>query len=252
MLGLTLMLTRFLSALRTAWQDLVFRGALLSLLMLVLSATIFYTLSEGWSVLDALYFSVVSGLTVGYGDLAPSSPSAKVFTMLYALLAVGLFVTIAASLGGAFARNRSERRAGRRRRRRDGDSASAPDLQVGGELDAEALEGLRARVHPDGTASGWSPRSADGRESWVTATVSGRLVGFVRMIGDQDQDAVVLELLLDPEHHRLGETLVQQAAEMAREAGHRRLFADFADSQDRALFKACGFVRASAGVRQLI
>lgn len=47
MLGLTLMLTRFLSALRTAWQDLVFRGALLSLLMLVLSATIFYALSEG-------------------------------------------------------------------------------------------------------------------------------------------------------------------------------------------------------------
>ncbi|GAB3193178.1 GNAT family N-acetyltransferase [Nesterenkonia suensis] len=251
MFGLTLMLTRFLSALRTAWQDLVFRGALLSLLMLVLSATIFYTLTEGWSVLDALYFSVVSGLTVGYGDLAPSSPLAKIFTMLYALLAVGLFVTIAASLGGAFARNRSERRAGRRRRRQDGASAGESLLQVDGELDGEQLEDLRARVHPDGHTSTWSPRTADGRESWVTATISGRLVGFIRMVGDGDRDAVLRELLLDPEYHQLGESLVQRAAEQARSAGYQRLFADFADPQDRALFKACGFSRVAAGVRQL-
>ncbi|GAA1188623.1 potassium channel family protein [Nesterenkonia xinjiangensis] len=251
MFGLTLMFTRFLSALRTAWQDLVFRGALLSLLMLVLSATIFYTLTEGWTVLDALYFSVVSGLTVGYGDLTPSSPLAKIFTMLYAMLAVGLFVTIAASLGGAFARNRSERRVGRRRRRRDGASASEPQLQVAGELDEEALDDLRARVHPDGSASTWSPRTADGRESWVAATISGRLVGFVRMVGDGDRDAVLIELLLDPEHHQLGEALVQRAAEEARAAGHCRLFADFADAQDRALFKACGFSRVATGVRQL-
>lgn len=251
MLGLTIMVTRFLSAVRTAWQDLVFRGALLSLVALVASATLFYTLTEGWAVLDALYFSVVSGLTVGYGDLTPTSPLSKIFTMLYALLAVGLFVTIAASLGGAFARNRSERRIGRRRRRRDSRSEGSPQLQVNDPLAAEALEELRARVHPDGPLADWSPRNAGDGDCWVTAEVSGRLVGFARVIGDGTRDAVLVESLLDPAYRQLGESLVERAAEEARATGHSRLFADFADPQDRALFKACGFSRVPAGLRRL-
>jgi len=29
-------------------------------------------LREGWSVQDSIYFAFVSGLTIGYGDLAPT------------------------------------------------------------------------------------------------------------------------------------------------------------------------------------
>eukprot|EP00967_Tisochrysis_lutea_P136655 scaffold243996_cov40-Tisochrysis_lutea.AAC.5 len=32
----------------------------------------------GWTVVDALYFSVVTISTVGYGDLTPSDPGMKV------------------------------------------------------------------------------------------------------------------------------------------------------------------------------
>ena len=41
-------------------------------LSLILIATIFYWLVEGWSLLDAAYFAVVTIATVGYGDLAPA------------------------------------------------------------------------------------------------------------------------------------------------------------------------------------
>ena len=46
--------------------------ALLALTLALIScATIAYRLLEGWRWIDALYFSVVTIATVGYGDLAP-------------------------------------------------------------------------------------------------------------------------------------------------------------------------------------
>lgn len=116
MLGLALMIRRFVAAVRTAWRDGTFRGAVSGLLILLVSATIFYTLAEGWPVLDAVYFSIVTGLTIGYGDFVPAGPVSKVFTMLYALLSVGLYVAVAASLAGALTQNAAERHARRKHR----------------------------------------------------------------------------------------------------------------------------------------
>ena len=47
-------------------------------LSLILIATIFYWLVEGWSLLDAAYFAVVTIATVGYGDLAPDTTLGKI------------------------------------------------------------------------------------------------------------------------------------------------------------------------------
>ncbi|RPF22512.1 potassium channel family protein [Myceligenerans xiligouense] len=117
MVGLAIMIRDFVGAVRTAWRDGTIRGALSGLLILLATATIYYTLAEGWAVLDAVYFSVVTGLTIGYGDLVPTRPMSKVFTVLYALMSVGLYVAVATSLAGALAKNNMERRARRKRRR---------------------------------------------------------------------------------------------------------------------------------------
>jgi len=52
---------------------------------------------EEWSLLDAIYFAFVSGLTIGYGDLVPTRPLARVLAIgigLTGVLLVGLIVAI--------------------------------------------------------------------------------------------------------------------------------------------------------------
>ena len=50
---------------------------------------------EGWSLVDALYFSIITLSTVGYGDLSPKTDVGKVFTTIYILVGIGLFVAVA-------------------------------------------------------------------------------------------------------------------------------------------------------------
>ena len=64
----------------------------------LISGTLFYYVEEGWSVLDALYFSVVTLTTIGYGDYAPTSTLSKLFTMAYALTGIALIAGLITSL----------------------------------------------------------------------------------------------------------------------------------------------------------
>jgi len=48
----------------------------------------FSFLFENWSVIDSIYFSVVTFTTVGFGDLVPGTYSAKLFTCIFALSGV--------------------------------------------------------------------------------------------------------------------------------------------------------------------
>lgn len=70
------------------------RLALIALALTVLAGTVGMTLIEGWSPLDALYFTVVTLATVGYGDFSPQSTAGRLF-------AVGLIVVGVA--GAAYA-----------------------------------------------------------------------------------------------------------------------------------------------------
>lgn len=54
-------------------------------------------LLEGWSILDSIYFAFVSGLTIGYGDFAPTRPVTRALAIgigLIGVLLVGLIVAI--------------------------------------------------------------------------------------------------------------------------------------------------------------
>ncbi len=51
---------------------------------------------EGWRVTDALYFTFVTGLTIGYGDLAPSHTSSRALALVIGLTGIVLTGLVAA------------------------------------------------------------------------------------------------------------------------------------------------------------
>lgn len=61
----------------------------LALIVLVIGI-VFYTTVEGWSLLDAAYFCVVTLGTVGYGDITPTTSLGKLFTMGYIVVGLGI------------------------------------------------------------------------------------------------------------------------------------------------------------------
>ena len=87
---------------RTIWQSLKdpkFQALFFLVVVTLVAGTLFYRQAEGWSLLDSLYFSVITLTTVGYGDLSPSTASAKVFTIFYIFVGVGIvlgFVNVVA------------------------------------------------------------------------------------------------------------------------------------------------------------
>ena len=72
------------------------RGLLIISAFTVLIGVIFYTLAEHWTLVDAIYFCVVTLGTVGYGDITPVTDAGKIFTTIYIIF--GLSV-----IGGFFA-----------------------------------------------------------------------------------------------------------------------------------------------------
>ena len=79
-------------------EDPDFRAVTLLVVGLLGSGTIFYMLVEGWSFVDAIYFSTIVLTTLGLGD-SPDSDGAKLFTVAYALVGIGVLV----AFGTAFA-----------------------------------------------------------------------------------------------------------------------------------------------------
>lgn len=86
-------LRSFLTALRRGLADPRFRALAFLVVVLLITGTIFYWRWEDWTVLDSLYFSVITLTTVGYGDLAPTRAPSKVFTIIYVLIGLGILVS---------------------------------------------------------------------------------------------------------------------------------------------------------------
>lgn len=96
---------------RRGFADPIFRvlfGLVVGLLAL---GTIAFHLTEGWDWLDALYFSIVTMATVGYGDLAPRTPLGKMLAIVFIVLGIGVLVAFAQRLVAQMVTNAQERMA---------------------------------------------------------------------------------------------------------------------------------------------
>jgi voltage-gated potassium channel len=100
----------------------------------VLTGTLFYWRTEDWTIIQALYFSVVTLTTVGYGDSTPTSAGTQIFTIIYILTGLGVFVALLASVAEQYIKQKSEtprarERVRARRARRGSDPGGAPPEQ---------------------------------------------------------------------------------------------------------------------------
>jgi voltage-gated potassium channel len=75
---------------------------LLSLTMFVaVTFALVIMVIEGWGLVDAFYFAVVSMATVGYGDLAPQTTPGKLITIGFLLVGIGIFVLTVGAIAEA-------------------------------------------------------------------------------------------------------------------------------------------------------
>jgi voltage-gated potassium channel len=84
--------------LREALKDPAFRALSMVVVLVLLIGTTFYTVVEDWSILDSLYFSVITLTTVGYGDFTPESTFGKIFTILYIFFGLGFLLAFVTTI----------------------------------------------------------------------------------------------------------------------------------------------------------
>jgi voltage-gated potassium channel len=81
---------RFGLVLRQLWRTAEVRELVITTAVTLLAGMFIFRALEGWSYLDALYFSLITLTTIGYGDFSPVTPLGKVTTMIYVLLGLGI------------------------------------------------------------------------------------------------------------------------------------------------------------------
>lgn len=77
--------------------DLIIIFLFLNLWILVGSFAYYYL--EDWNAVDSFYFAVITLTTVGYGEMFPTNDLSKIFTAVYSLTGVFVFLSAVAVAG---------------------------------------------------------------------------------------------------------------------------------------------------------
>ena len=112
------------SALREMFKDPEGKALVAAAVITIAVGTVVYVLLEGWTFVDALYFSVVTLATVGFGDLHPTTDPAKLFTILYIVSGLGIMA--------AFLSELTKYRGAASKRRHHGDQGADADQAAAG------------------------------------------------------------------------------------------------------------------------
>ena len=126
---------RWLQTLGRALKEPETRGPLFAAFALIVTGTIFYQIIEKWTFVDALYFSVTTLTTVGFGNPAPSTDLGKIFTVFFVISGVGMFLAVINAIGKA-AVEQGIARPRRRGRRMHADEAEARAAEADAAIEA--------------------------------------------------------------------------------------------------------------------
>lgn len=126
-LAIALIPVRFTRAVRRGMRDPEFRSLFGLVVLTLVAGTAFYWDVEEWSVLDSFYFSAITLATVGYGDIVPTTPGGKLFTVFYVFAGVGIILAFVQTVARASVAQRDNTRAMLGRRSRTPESEDDSD-----------------------------------------------------------------------------------------------------------------------------
>jgi voltage-gated potassium channel len=79
-----------------------------ALIIIGIVGTVAYHDMEHWSYVDSFYFTGVTMMTIGYGDLHPTTPMSKIFTVFFAMGGVGIALLAASLIAGSYVERREK------------------------------------------------------------------------------------------------------------------------------------------------
>ncbi len=83
--------------------DYRIRRAIGIMLAILGIGTVVFKYAEGWTWVDALYFTSITMTTIGYGDIHPTHDASKLFAVLFGITSVTLlFYVIGIAVEGRF------------------------------------------------------------------------------------------------------------------------------------------------------
>ena len=100
----------FFNTVLTFLRNREYRDLLYTTSVVLLIGTMAYHFIEGWSIVDSLYFSVVTLTTVGFGDFAPKTDAGKLFTVLYIVMGIGVILTFINTLQNHYKESRFKKK----------------------------------------------------------------------------------------------------------------------------------------------
>jgi len=70
-----------------------------TMIFIVAVGTVAYHNIEHWSYTDSFYFSSITVMTIGYGDMHPTTTLSKLFTVFYAIAGVSVGIVTLTVIG---------------------------------------------------------------------------------------------------------------------------------------------------------
>ncbi len=117
-------------AVAAVWRDPETKALPVAAGALVLTGTLFFWRFEDWTIIEALYFCIVTLTTVGYGDLHPTTDATRIFAIIYILTGFGVLVALLTSVAQQYLKQKAEspgRARERLRARRSRDQPASED-----------------------------------------------------------------------------------------------------------------------------